>query len=131
MGDEDRVAGAAREQARQQPGGAGVPVEALQHEVFPNLAPTASLGPRAFGLDGLEAARKRVEVGGRRPVVDDDKRAAILARRQRGESIRTIAAGVNLSVGVVHKTLTDPEAPQAAPGRGLDVVAKEKSRQGA
>ncbi|GAA3427511.1 hypothetical protein ACWDTT_35280 [Streptosporangium sandarakinum] len=42
-------------------------------------------------------------------MVDDDKRAAILARRQRGESIRTIAAGVNVSVGVVHKTLAATE----------------------
>ncbi|MEW9556209.1 recombinase family protein [Nonomuraea sp. NPDC050783] len=41
----------------------------------------------------------------RRSVVDDDKRAAILDRRRRGESIRTIAAGVKVSVGVVHKTL--------------------------
>jgi DNA invertase Pin-like site-specific DNA recombinase len=57
--------------------------------------------------DGLEAARRQGRAGGRRPVVDDDKRAAILARRQRGESIRTIAAGVKVSVGVVHKTLTD------------------------
>lgn len=55
--------------------------------------------------DGLEAARRQGRAGGRRPVVDDDKRAAILARRQRGESIRTIAAGVKVSVGVVHKTL--------------------------
>ncbi|WP_240778080.1 hypothetical protein [Nonomuraea basaltis] len=29
----------------------------------------------------------------------------ILDRRRRGESIRTIAAGVKVSVGVVHKTL--------------------------
>ncbi|WP_084262311.1 recombinase family protein [Actinomadura formosensis] len=57
--------------------------------------------------NGLEAARKRDRVGGRRPVVDDDKRAAILARRERGESIRTIAAGVKVSAGVVHKTLTE------------------------
>jgi DNA invertase Pin-like site-specific DNA recombinase len=57
--------------------------------------------------NGLDAARKHGRVGGRRPVVDDDKRAAILARRERGESIRTIAAGVNVSVGVVHKTLAD------------------------
>jgi len=56
--------------------------------------------------NGLEAARRRGRVGGRRPVVDDDKRAAILARRGRGESIRTIAAGVGISIGVVHKTLT-------------------------
>jgi DNA invertase Pin-like site-specific DNA recombinase len=62
--------------------------------------------------DGLEAARRRGRVGGRRPVVDDDKRAAILARRKRGESIRTIAAGVKVSVGVVHKTLTEAEREQ-------------------
>jgi DNA invertase Pin-like site-specific DNA recombinase len=60
--------------------------------------------------NGLEAARKRGRVGGRRPVVDDDKRAAILARRERGESIRTIATGVKVSIGVVHKTLTDAKA---------------------
>lgn len=62
--------------------------------------------------DGLEAARRRGRVSGRRPVVDDDKRAAILARRQRGESIRTIAAGVKVSIGVVHKTLTDARQEQ-------------------
>ncbi|MER5628282.1 hypothetical protein ABT061_45420 [Streptosporangium sp. NPDC002544] len=56
--------------------------------------------------NGLEAARKQGKVGGRRPVVDDDKRAAILDRRRRGESIRTIAAGVKVSTGVVHKPLT-------------------------
>ncbi|GAA3843262.1 hypothetical protein GCM10022226_77800 [Sphaerisporangium flaviroseum] len=56
--------------------------------------------------NGLEAARKRGNVGGRRPVVDDDKRAAIIARRERGESIRTIAAGVKVFIGVVHKILT-------------------------
>jgi DNA invertase Pin-like site-specific DNA recombinase len=59
--------------------------------------------------NGLEAARSRGRIGGRRPVVDDDKRAVILARRQRGESIRTIAAGVGVSVGVVHNTLAAAE----------------------
>jgi DNA-directed RNA polymerase specialized sigma24 family protein len=39
-------------------------------------------------------------------VVNDDKRAAILSRRAKGQSIRKIAAGVGVSVGVVHKTLT-------------------------
>jgi DNA-directed RNA polymerase specialized sigma24 family protein len=48
-------------------------------------------------------------VGQPLPVVDDDKRAAILDRRRRGESIRTIAAGVKVSVGVVHKTLKTAE----------------------
>lgn len=44
-------------------------------------------------------------------MVDDDKRAAILARRQRGESIRTIAAGAKVSIGVVRKALEDTQPP--------------------
>lgn len=56
--------------------------------------------------NGLDAARKRGNVGGRPTVVDDDKRAAILARRNRGESIRTIASGVRVSVGTVHRVLS-------------------------
>ncbi|MFG1711353.1 recombinase family protein, partial [Nonomuraea sp. M3C6] len=63
--------------------------------------------------NGLDAARARGRVGGRRPVVDDDKRAAILDRRKRGESIRTIAAAVKVSVGVVHKTLADAQLAAA------------------
>ncbi|WP_083197687.1 recombinase family protein [Rhodococcus sp. 008] len=55
--------------------------------------------------NGLEAARKRGKVGGRPTVVDGDKRAAILARRDRDESIREIAAGVGVSVGTVHRVL--------------------------
>ncbi|GAB3444550.1 hypothetical protein GCM10027570_13940 [Streptomonospora sediminis] len=35
------------------------------------------------------------------------ERATILARRQRGESTRTITAGVKVSLGVVHTTLAD------------------------
>lgn len=57
--------------------------------------------------NGLEAARRRGMVGGRPSVVDDDKRAAILARRDRDESIREIAAGVGVSVGTVHKVLME------------------------
>lgn len=67
--------------------------------------------------NGLESARVRGRVGGRRPVVDDDKRAAIFERRVKGQSIREIAAGVGVSVGVVHKTLNAPEdAVTAAEG---------------
>ncbi|WP_433259165.1 hypothetical protein ACQPYK_23985 [Streptosporangium sp. CA-135522] len=58
-----------------------------------------------MSINGTTPHRSR-KVGGRRPVVDDDKRAAIFDRHRRGESIRTIAAGVKVSVGVVHKTLT-------------------------
>lgn len=61
--------------------------------------------------NGLEAARRQGRVGGRRPVVDDDKRAVILARRERGESIRAIAAGLGISIGVVHKTLAQAANP--------------------
>ncbi|MFI7424906.1 hypothetical protein [Nonomuraea sp. NPDC049684] len=57
--------------------------------------------------NGLEVARRQGRVGGRRAAGDDDKRAATLPRRERGESIRTI--GVGVSVGVVHKTLAAAE----------------------
>lgn len=60
--------------------------------------------------NGLEAARWRGKVGGRPSVVDDDKRAAILARRDRDESIREIAAGVGVSVGTVHRVIAQGAA---------------------
>lgn len=60
--------------------------------------------------NGLEAARRRGRVGGRPSVIDDDKRAAILARRDRGESLRTIATGVGVSVGTVHRVLAGVSA---------------------
>ncbi|UDF21580.1 recombinase family protein [Rhodococcus qingshengii] len=63
--------------------------------------------------NGLDAARKRGNVGGRPTVVDDDKRAAILARRNRGESIRTIASGVRVSVGSVHRILAVTDSVSA------------------
>ncbi|RSO10300.1 resolvase [Streptomyces sp. WAC 06783] len=66
--------------------------------------------------NGLEFARGRV--GGRRPVMDADKRRLIFARRAEGESIRQIAGGVGVSVGVVHKTL-NPTLEPAPYRRGL------------
>jgi DNA invertase Pin-like site-specific DNA recombinase len=66
--------------------------------------------------NGLDAAHRRGRVGGRRPVVDDVKRAAILASRRRGESIRTIAAGVTVSVGVVHKPWPHPSQRPSGSG---------------
>ncbi|MBM7366357.1 recombinase family protein [Gordonia hydrophobica] len=67
---------------------------------------------------GLEAARKRGKVGGRPSVVDDDKRAAIIARHVRDESMREIAAGVGVSVGTVWKVVDAErsEAPTTADG---------------
>nr|WP_276584720.1 recombinase family protein [Brevibacterium permense] len=63
--------------------------------------------------NGLEAARKRGRVGGRPRVIDDDKRAAILARRDKGESIREIASGVGVSVGAVHGALSEHSTLEA------------------
>lgn len=57
--------------------------------------------------NGLEAARKRGKVGGRPRVIDDDKRAVVLARRDRGESIREIAAATGVSVGAVHGVVSE------------------------
>lgn len=56
---------------------------------------------------GLDAARRRGRVRGRPSVIDDDKRAAILASRERDDSIREIASGVGVSVGTVWKVLAE------------------------
>ena len=64
--------------------------------------------------NGLEAARRRGHVGGRPRVIDDDKRAVIAARRERGESIRTIAQGIGVSVGSVHNALVELESAGSA-----------------
>ena len=60
--------------------------------------------------NGLEAARRRGRVGGRPRLIDDDKRAVILARREKGESIRVIARVVGVSVGTVHPVLAEQMA---------------------
>ena len=64
--------------------------------------------------NGLEAARKRGKVGGRPRVIDDDKRAVILARREKGESIRVIARVLDVSVGSVHAVLLEESAKAEA-----------------
>lgn len=56
--------------------------------------------------NGLEAARQRGKVGGRPRVIDEDKRAVILERRDKGESIREIAKALGVSVGTVHGVVT-------------------------
>lgn len=56
---------------------------------------------------GLEAARHRGVVGGRPRVIDDDKRAVILSRGEQGESIRSIAQSLGVSVGAVHSVLAN------------------------
>lgn len=64
---------------------------------------------------GLDAARARGKVGGRPRVIDDDKRTVILARREKGESIRVIAEAVGVSVGTVSGVLKD-DAENASKG---------------
>ena len=64
--------------------------------------------------NGLEAARKHGKVGGRPRVIDDDKRRVILARREKGESIRMIARVLDVSVGTVHTVLTEESATPEA-----------------
>jgi DNA invertase Pin-like site-specific DNA recombinase len=65
--------------------------------------------------NGLKSARSHGRVGGRPTVVDDDKRRAILARRAEGQSLRTIARGVGVSLAVVHRIASEAET-SPAPG---------------
>lgn len=64
--------------------------------------------------NGLDAARKRGKVGGRPRVIDDDRRAVILARREKGESIRVIARVLDVSVGTVHAVLAEESTKAGA-----------------
>jgi DNA invertase Pin-like site-specific DNA recombinase len=70
--------------------------------------------------NGLDSARVRGRVGGRPTVVDDDKRRAILARQGEGQSLREIARGVEVSLAVVHRVVTEhgaqprTESPETA-----------------
>lgn len=56
---------------------------------------------------GMKVARERGAASGRPRVVDTGTRAAILTRREQGESLRSIAQAVGLSVGTVHNVLAD------------------------
>lgn len=59
--------------------------------------------------NGLESAARQGRKGGRRTVVTDDRRRAILGRRAEGQSIREISRGVGVSIGVVHHVITSAE----------------------
>lgn len=59
--------------------------------------------------DGLAAAKRRGKVGGRPRVIDDDKLAVIAARREKGESVREIAAAVGVSPSSVWNALNVAE----------------------
>jgi DNA invertase Pin-like site-specific DNA recombinase len=64
--------------------------------------------------NGLEAARRRGHIGGRPTVINDDRRAVILARREKGASIRVIARVLGISVGTVHKVLAREASRESA-----------------
>jgi DNA invertase Pin-like site-specific DNA recombinase len=70
---------------------------------------------------GLQAARERGDVGGRPTVVNGDRRAGILSRREQGEPIRTIARSTGVSVGTVHSVLAK-ERRQGEPSRVDDAA---------
>lgn len=75
--------------------------------------------------NGLDAARKRGTKGGRPTVVTDDRRRAILGRRDDGESIRQIARGVGISPAVVHGVLRQAEPAPAPPAPHTDGTAAD------
>lgn len=54
---------------------------------------------------GLRAARERGAALGRPRTVDDAKYADIVSRREQGQSLRSIARAVDVSVGTVHNVL--------------------------
>jgi DNA invertase Pin-like site-specific DNA recombinase len=64
--------------------------------------------------NGLDAARKRGKAGGRPRAIDGDKRAVILARREKGESMRVITRVLDVSVGTVHEVLTEKSTRAAS-----------------
>ena len=57
--------------------------------------------------NGLEPAGNRGRVGRCPRVTDDDKRAIIVARRAKGESIRVSAICVSIVWGVLNETKAD------------------------
>lgn len=54
---------------------------------------------------GLRAARERGAALGRPRAVDDAKSADIVSRREQGQSLRSIARAVEVSLGTVHNVL--------------------------
>jgi DNA invertase Pin-like site-specific DNA recombinase len=70
---------------------------------------------------GLEAARERGVVGVRPRVIDDDKRAIVLSRSEQGESIRSIAQSLGVSVGAVHSVLANVGRARRAGVSGIPI----------
>lgn len=83
------------------PNGAG----AIVFAVFAVLAVSAEVereGIREKTLEGLDAAARKGNAGGRPTVVDDDKLAVARARHAKGESVTSIAK----ALGIGRATLT-------------------------
>jgi DNA invertase Pin-like site-specific DNA recombinase len=59
---------------------------------------------------GLAAAKAEGRVGGRPKAIDDDKAAAIRARRDKGESPRAIAQALGVGKSTVYRLLAEDEA---------------------
>lgn len=60
---------------------------------------------RSHAQEGIAAAREHGAVHGRPRVVDADKRARILFRFERGDTLRSIARSADVSVGTVHNVV--------------------------
>lgn len=63
---------------------------------------------------GLRASRAGGAALGRPRVLDDAKYNAIVTRREQGESIRSIAQAVDVSVGTVHNSLKAEKITEAS-----------------
>ncbi|WP_078606385.1 recombinase family protein [Streptomyces violaceorubidus] len=76
--------------------------------VFAVLAVSAEVereGIREKTMEGLEAAARKGNVGGRPSVMDDDKLAVARARHARGESVTAIAKGLGVHRATLYRHL--------------------------
>lgn len=74
--------------------------------VFAVLAVSAEVereGIREKTLEGLDAAARKGNHGGRPTVVDDDKLAAARARHAKGESVTAIAKALGISRATLYR----------------------------
>lgn len=66
-------------------------------------------------LDGLAAAATQGRTGGRPPAVDTDTLAVARARRDRGESVTTIAKHLGIGRSTLYRALNEHPTDQATP----------------
>ncbi|MET7859820.1 recombinase family protein [Streptomyces sp. NPDC005318] len=78
--------------------------------VFAVLAVSAEVereGIREKTMEGLEAAARKGNVGGRPSVMDDDKLAVARARHAKGESVTSIAKGLGIHRATLYRHLAE------------------------